>query len=197
MENVKIETLMEELAKKLRSVSSKKQYGYLKAPLRSLVDEIVDELARDSRVAAAYGLWYDLREEVLRTYRNDLPSRVPLSRQKEFKRIKNIVIQEAVQLSEYINVYSPEDDAEQEPDGPPPNVDRRMYARYLLDHTNGGASPFACAARLLHHMGRIFQDQTPPLAGVRFTDSKLRQKMRDKRVALGHRADDHEDMTMR
>ena len=62
------------------------------------MDEIVDELARDLRVAKAYDLWYEMREEVLRTYKNDLPERLPLSRQKEFKRIKNMVIQEAIRL---------------------------------------------------------------------------------------------------
>ena len=65
-----------------------------------MVDEIVDELAKDTRIAAAYGLWYELREEMLRTYKDDLPERLPLSQQKEFKRIKNIVIEEAVRLGE-------------------------------------------------------------------------------------------------
>lgn len=71
-------------------------------------------------------------------------------------------------------------------------------AQYVLDHTNDGTSLFTCAARLLHPMGRIFQDQTPQsLTGVHLTDSKLRRKMRDKRITLGHRPDDHEEMTMR
>ena len=52
----------------------------MKAPLKAVVDDIVDELARDARVAAAYDLWYQLREDVLRTYRDDLPERLPLSR---------------------------------------------------------------------------------------------------------------------
>ena len=82
-----------------------------------MVDEIVDELAKDSRIAAAYNLWYQLREEVLRTYKNDLPDRLLLSRQKEFKRIKNLVIQEAVQLGEYTEAFSPEDVVEQELSG--------------------------------------------------------------------------------
>ena len=62
------------------------------------MDGIVGELEKDPRVAAAYALWYQSREEVLRTYKDDLPERLPLSRQKEFKRIKNIVIEEAVRL---------------------------------------------------------------------------------------------------
>lgn len=82
--------------------------------MKAIVDEIVDELAKDPRIAAAYDLWYQLREKVLRTYKNDLPQRLPLSQQKEFKRIKNLVIQEAVRLSEHTEVFAPTDT--QEPD---------------------------------------------------------------------------------
>ena len=124
-DNPRIEELMTHLADRLRFTSGKKQYGYLKAPLKSVVDEIVDELARDPRVAQAYELWYEMREEVLRTYKNDLPERLPLSRQKEFKRIKNIVIEEAVRLGELRQVFHPEDHGEealpeQEGNGPQP-----------------------------------------------------------------------------
>ena len=72
----------------------------------------MDELARDPRIAQAYDLWYEMREEVLRTYKNDLPERLPLSRQKEFKRIKNIVIEEAVRLGELRQIFHSEDQAE-------------------------------------------------------------------------------------
>ena len=52
--------------------------------------------------------------------------------------------------------------------------------------------------RLLHHMSRIFQEQPPaPARGIRFTDKKLRQKIREKKMAQGHKADDHEpEMTL-
>ena len=107
LENPKIEQLMEHLAGKLKNLSGKKQYGYLKAPLKSVVDEIVDELAKDERVARAYELWYELREEVLRTYKEELPHRLPLSRQKEFKRIRNMVIEEALRLGYESTVFDP------------------------------------------------------------------------------------------
>ena len=107
LENPKIEQLMEHLAGKLKNLSGKKQYGYLKAPLKSVVDEIVDELAKDERVARAYELWYELREEVFRTYKEDLPHRLPLSRQKEFKRIRNMVIEEALRLGYEDIVFDP------------------------------------------------------------------------------------------
>lgn len=109
IENSRIEQLMSHLAERLRHTGGKKQYGYLKAPLKSVVDEIVDELAKDPRVAQAYDLWYELRENILRTYKDDLPERLPLSQQKEFKRVKNIVIEEAVRLGELMQVFHPED----------------------------------------------------------------------------------------
>lgn len=114
IQNNRIEELMEYLAESLRFLSGKKQYGYLKPPLKAIVDEIVDELAKDPRVASAYELWYKLREEVLRTYKENLPERLPLSRQSEFKRIKNIVIEEAVSLGAQYQVFHP---CDQEQDG--------------------------------------------------------------------------------
>lgn len=98
LENQRIQQLMVELAQRLQHCSGKKQYGYLPPGVKSLVDEIVTELEKDPRIAAAYDLWYREREEVLRTYKDDLPPRDPLVRQKAFKRIKNIVIEEAVRL---------------------------------------------------------------------------------------------------
>ena len=70
------------------------------------------------------------------------------------------------------------------------------YAQYFLDHMNDRQGPplLTSATRLLHHMSRIFQDETPPpQPGIHFVESKLRRKIMEKRLALGHRADDHED----
>ncbi len=102
VENQRIGQLMLELAQRLQDRPGKKQYGYLPPSLKSLVDEIVNELEKDPRVAAAYDLWYQEREEVLRTYKDDLPQRDQLVRQKEFKRIKNIIVQEAARLGDLI-----------------------------------------------------------------------------------------------
>lgn len=207
LDNPRMEQLMEHLAMRLRHLSGKKQYGYLKAPLKDLVDEIVDELTRDARVAAAYDLWYQLRENVLRTYRDDLPERLSLSQQKEFKRIRNIVIEEAVRLGELSAASQssvPEETpaAEQEHTGETmdhPQVAIEVRHQDTQFHTNliqqdQGASVFQSAARLLHHMGRIFQEQTPstPVHGLGLVDRKLRRKIREKKIAMGHKPDDHE-----
>ena len=50
------------------------------------------------------------------------------------------------------------------------------------------------ATRLLYHMGRIFQDNSLPQTGaVQHIDRKRRQKLQAKRIAHGHRPDDHEE----
>lgn len=59
---------------------------------------IVDELAADERISALYDLWYEQREEVLKIYTQELPERVPIVDNKEFKSIKNAVIQEAMNI---------------------------------------------------------------------------------------------------
>lgn len=363
LENPKIEQLMVYLSDHLKTTKGKKQYGYLKEPLKSVVDAIVEELQKDARISQAYGLWYELRDEVLRTYRKDLPKRLPLSRQKEFRQIHNLVIQEAVRLGEIGTVFPPQE--ADEPvipspewqtltavDTPPEQVqmlleqltqaaeagqapaqyalgrlyrdggsveknhlrsviwltqaakqgdrcamyalgklyleeddlptamrwfqqsaelgytlaqyhlgklllesgdaDRNTeavrwltgaaecgdpYAQYALgklyllgkqvppDHDAAvrwlkqsaaqgnesaratlermerfhGPSVLSAATRLLHHMSRIFQEQSAsgPIASIRFTDSKLRQRIRDKKIAMGHKPDDHEDQEIR
>ena len=127
LENPRVEQLMGELAQRLKSTSGRKQYGYLKASLKAVVDEIVDELAKEPRVSSAYDLWYQLREEVLRTYRDDMLDRLPLSQQTEFKRIKNVVVEEAVRLGEHTEVFAPTDTQELpqtvENAGPEPEVE--------------------------------------------------------------------------
>ena len=71
------------------------------------------------------------------------------------------------------------------------------YAQFFLDHFNDNRSPnvLLSATRLLHHMGRIFQDNSIPpcLPGSQRVDRKLLRKIRQKKIALGHKPDDHEE----
>lgn len=86
------------LADKLSKTSGKKVYGYLKPDVKALVCSVVDELAADERIAGLYDLWYEQRENVLKTYTQEMPERVPLSQNDEFKSIRNAVIKEAMNI---------------------------------------------------------------------------------------------------
>lgn len=98
-DNPAVENKLLELADRLSKTSGKKQYGYLKADVKAIVNGIVSELANDKRIAALYDLWYEWREEVIRTYTEELPDRISLVDNPEFKSIKNVVIQEALNIA--------------------------------------------------------------------------------------------------
>lgn len=110
--NKNIEEQITFLAERLKYISGKKQYGYLKSPLKAVVDQIVDELAKDERVAKLYSSWYEMRNEILNTYSDKLPLPLPLSQQKEFKSIKNMVIAEALNIGNHRFVFEPDQEDE-------------------------------------------------------------------------------------
>ena len=280
-ESENIEALLMHLAERLKHTSGKKQYGYLKAPLKTIVDQIVDELAKDERVAEAYAKWCELRNEVQRTYKGELPNPLPLSQQKEIKSIKNMVIAEVISIEGHLFTLEGDEVAEQlSNDGQEMNAEKyaelltkaaesnnsfaqyrlgkcyllgkglpkdvetavewltasaeqgnqyaqyalgklflvgedvprdretavrwftlsaeqgNVCARYFLDHMDSFSNPFLClaATRLLHHLSRIFRDEQKRLSGSpgMQTESKLRRKIREKKIAQGHAPDDHE-----
>ena len=92
------ERLVLELAAQLGTVKGKKSYGYLPKRLKNLVDKIVDEMERLPVVSKCYEKWMMLQGEVDSYYHDKPQERIPLSQQKEFRQIKNAVIQEAERL---------------------------------------------------------------------------------------------------
>lgn len=95
-DNPVIEENMRQLVQALETTTGKKQYGYLKKPLKQLVDAIVDELTKQPEVAECYEVWNQIREELNECYGNSTPwERLPLSQRKEFRKIKNDIIREA------------------------------------------------------------------------------------------------------
>ena len=87
-----------ELADRLSKTKGKKVYGYLKTDVKALIDSIVEELASDDRIKKLYDLWYEQKENTIRTYTDEISDRIPLAQNKEFKSIKNAVIKEAIKL---------------------------------------------------------------------------------------------------
>ena len=96
--NPQMQTMLVQLADRLAKAKGKKQYGYLNAGTKKLVDAIVAELTKDNRIQELYSLWYEQKEDVLRTYTNKMPERIPLEQEKEFRTIRNAVVQAALQL---------------------------------------------------------------------------------------------------
>ena len=177
-----------ELALELHTVNGKKQYGYFKKPLKDMVDSIVDELENLPEVAAYYSVWNGLRDTLEGYYKNRPRQHNPFSQQKEFRAIKNAIIQEAERLRCQLEESSAQTSANplltDEHISSITSQFARLPSEYLLNST----------VRLFHQMGQIFRDNAAPSSnpmGIRI-DSKRRKKLMQKRLALGHKQDDHE-----
>ena len=93
-----IEQKMEQLAGQLETVKGKKSYGYLPKPVKKTVDEIVDKLEEIPVVKSCYDQWCVLQSEVESYYHDKPREKKKLSQEKEFRQIKNAVIQEAERI---------------------------------------------------------------------------------------------------
>ena len=189
-----------ELALELRTVSGKKQYAYLKKPLKDMVDSIVDELEKLPEVAAYYAVWNGVRDTLEGYYKKRPRQHNPLSQQKEFRAIKNAIIQEAERLQQQM-----EQESSQEEEPSPEETSTDASTNSTLADENASSMPSRPArlpteyllnstVRLFHQMGQIFRDNAAPPSnpmGIRI-DSKRRKKLMQKRLAMGHKQDDHE-----
>lgn len=227
----------------------------------AIVDAIVEELAKDERVSAAYETWQTLYEQVCLDYDQRPPKRLPLSQQKEFRSVRNMVIQETLQWmadrqryadarrssatsveslspensaaamgakvestapavpaqpkSDRAASATPEDSASADDAAPvgttPPAAEDAPAFSQWSDHPNQqkGSAPAGSeyhaptvgetVVRMLHHMSRIFEDNSKLdqiHRGLQI-DCKRRQELQRKRLAMGHKPDDHEEKTFR
>ena len=208
LQNENLEQPILELSRRLQNTKGKTVYGYLPPTAKALVDAIVDELAKEERVAAAYDLWNQMREEVCRTYSEQLPERLLLSKQKEFKAVRNMVVREVLQLGRGEHPTADEIVHMPTPSGTPPAQSGLPYGahhpqqeaahhqRTQTHRTVSHADTARCVLQLFHNMGRIFREQSASdaIQACLHIDRKRRRMLREKRMALGHKADDHEEI---
>ena len=248
--NPKLEKLITELADRLQETRGRKVYGYLPPRTKAIVDAIVEELAKDQQVSAAYEVWQKLYEQICLDYNEQLPKRLPLSQQKEFKTVRNMVIQETLQWMAERQRYAeamgrkpaapdtpersvptentpsafpepenpgappvPENAGESadasRPDSidlPPSEGEQPIYEPPQSDVQSRTAGPTyygptvgEAVVRMLHHMSRIFEDnsRTDRIHRGLQIDHKRRQELQRKRLAMGHKADDHEEISLK
>ena len=210
--NPQVEELLIRLSKRLANTTGKKVYGYLKADVKAIVDEIVAELAKDENIRKLYDLWYEQREDVLRTYTDHFPERVPLKQNKEFKSIRNAVIREALRLNGWVRptpvlnttLEPPEApvsadmgtmEEEYREDEPPENPPEEPEMEEPSQKEN---RPFsntekvviaASAGRLLQTLSKLiagkYQEQDKKLRHT--VDRKQRREIQEKKQAMGLR----------
>ena len=187
-----------ELADRLSKTKGKKVYGYLKPDVKAIVDSIVEELANDGRIKKLYDLWYEQKENTIRTYTDEVPDRIPLAQNKEFKSIKNAVIKEALKLNLTEDKIEKSENADEEPVSNPFEYEENTSAESVFDSGRGVLYPH-CSIKtnrnsvavsslyLLRYLCNMIQSRLrfEEKQKAQRTDKKLQQKINDKKHAQG------------
>ena len=187
-----------ELADRLSQTKGKKVYGYLKPDVKALVDSIVDELANDCRIKKLYDLWYEQKENTIRTYTDEIPDRIPLAQNKEFKSTKSAVIKEALKLNLTEDEVEKNENTDEESVSNPFEYEENTSAESVFDSGKGVLYPHysiktnrnsvaVSSLYLMRYLCNMIQSR------IRFeekqkaqrTDKKLQQKINDKKQAQG------------
>ena len=196
--NASIQHKLLELADRLSKTKGKKVYGYPKPDVKALVDSIVDELANDSRIKKLYDLWYEQKENTIRTYTDEISVRIPLAQNKEFKLIKNAIIKEALKLNFTEDEAEEIKNTDEKPVSNPLEHEENTSTESVFDSDRGVLYPrysiktnrnsvAVSSLYLLRYLCNMIQSQLrfEEKQKVQRTDKKLQQKINDKKQGLG------------
>lgn len=186
-----IEQKLRYLSQTLEQVDGRHVYGYLPKEVKAQVDEIVERLAQLPEVAACYDQWWRLKDEIAGYYGRNTPPHLPLVQQKEFRTIKNFIIREAETIREPTPVQMSTDTEQNESQKPLDETPTTV--QQLRPEMPRTALTADAVMQLLHHMSRMFRGNMPVIPPALRIDSKRRRRLQEKRMAMGHKQDDHED----
>ena len=193
-----IQNKLLELADRLSKTKGKKVYGYLKPDVKALVDSIVDELANDGRIKKLYDLWYEQKENIIRTYTDEVPDRIPLAQNKEFKSIKNAIIKEALKLNVTEDEAEESENTDEESVSNPFEYEENTSAESVFDSGRGVLYPrysiktnrnsvAVSSLYLLRYLCNMIQSRLhfEEKQKAQRTGKKLQQKINDKKHDQG------------
>ena len=140
---------MQLLSEKLQKHKGKKVYGYLDKDTKSLVNEIVKLLGTDEKIAELYNSWYGCKCETVRTYTDEMPAKIPIESNEEFKSIRNNL----VKIASEINLPSQQPDRDIDYDYEE-LADGANDFEYLYRRANIG-NPYA-----MYRLGRYYLEKT-------------------------------------
>lgn len=197
-ENVMLQAMLLDLARRLRSHKGKKYYSYLKATDKRLVDSIVDVIGSIPAVEDLYFRWYESQVQMSRIYKMEIPEKVPLSANPVFKVLRNEVIRAAGELEIDEALLEESDEPSEEfkgevieiggnrpvPRDSPDSLPKAQPSSNTWSRQNGNVA--LCVTRLLNNVSRIFRDQfNDHPSHTAKVDRKIRRKIMEKEEAHG------------
>lgn len=141
---------MQLLSEKLQRHKGKKVYGYLDKNTKALVKDIVRLLGADKQISAMYDAWHSYKCEIVRTYTDEVPDKIPIEDNEEFKSVRNAVVKSAAEIS------SPSAQPDREIDYDYAELkERKNDFDYLSYHAEFRDDPM-----LFYRLGRYYLEKT-------------------------------------
>ena len=141
---------MQLLSEKLQRHKGKKVYGYLDKNTKALVKDIVKMLGADEQISAMYDAWHSYKCEIVRTYTDEVPDKIPIEDNEEFKSVRNAVVKSAAEIS------SPSAQPDREIDYDYAELkERKNDFDYLSYHAEFRDDPM-----LFYRLGRYYLEKT-------------------------------------
>ena len=179
--DVELIDLVLKLHNQLVESKGKKVYGYLKSDVKKTVDEIFMRLADNESVKKMYDLWCEMEQQKHDVYSSAKVGFPSLVDNKEFKSVKNMIVQTVLQMDfqqPEINVEIPEIADE--------NTDQ--FKNEMLADT---------IFSLFANLSRCIEDDYYHKfqSGRKMIDSKLRKMIQQKQQALGQKQEHTQEQT--
>lgn len=96
--NDNIKRVLLELSESFANYKGKTVYGYLPQSMKKKINFIIDELEKDENISELYNLWCKYNDKIIEMYQQAKAEYIPLSQNKTFKPLKNIIIREALNI---------------------------------------------------------------------------------------------------
>ncbi|MCM1232397.1 MAG: relaxase MobL [Ruminococcus flavefaciens] len=128
--DVELMNLVAKLHTQLAESKGKKVYGYLKSDVKKTIDEIFSKLADNESIKKMYELWCEMEQQkhdVYSSARVDFPS---LVENKEFKSVKNMIIQTILKMD--ISVADIEIEVTVPDVDIPQIIEENLFGKYCL-----------------------------------------------------------------
>ena len=181
----------------------KLKYGYMPKDVKNLVDEVVDKLERNPKVAELYDLWYRQKWAIIATYTSNFPPKEPLSENEAFRPIKNAVLDAAKEMPLMLPENSTRQEWEKMTDSSESKTaeqDDRItleetLARIEQEHCNAEMMPtassedylpsFRSIESFLYRVSKVFEDKRPVGDQGQVMDKKMYIRQEERKRELG------------
>lgn len=152
VDNAELIDLVAKLHEQLNSSKGKKVYGYLKADVKKTVDEIFIRLAENESIQKMYSLWCEMEQQKHDVYSSARVQFPKLADNKEFKSVKNMIIQTVLDMnSPVVDIEIEEPELTEKNDDDitdiPPQIDEFDNAIYF-DNDDMAANGFSCSSKI-------------------------------------------------